>query len=124
MHRLRPDGTADMTLRPNQIFTARLRDDARRARMLDTVPGVAGLEVNISCPNVAEGGAAFGADASASAAVTSAVKKATSLPVMVKLTPNVTDIVQVAKAVEEAGADYVDVARRRGRGSTVRYPAP
>lgn len=84
-------------------------DYAELARMLDGVPGVAGLEVNISCPNVAEGGVAFGADASASAAVTSAVKKATSLPVMVKLTPNVTDIVKVAKAVEEAGADCISL---------------
>jgi dihydroorotate dehydrogenase (NAD+) catalytic subunit len=84
-------------------------DYAELARLLDGVPGVAGLEVNISCPNVAEGGAAFGADCASSAKVTAAVRKATSLPVMVKLTPNVTDIVQVAKAVEEAGADSISL---------------
>jgi dihydroorotate dehydrogenase (NAD+) catalytic subunit len=86
-----------------------VNDYAELARVLDGVPGIAGLEVNISCPNVAEGGAAFGADCNAAAAVTSAVKKATSLPVMVKLTPNVTDIVRVAKAVEEAGADCISL---------------
>ena len=84
-------------------------DYAELARLLDGVPGVAGLEVNISCPNVAEGGAAFGADCNASAAVTAAVKKTTSLPVIVKLTPNVTDIAAVAKAVEEAGADAISL---------------
>jgi len=84
-------------------------DYAELARLLDGVPGVAGLEVNISCPNVAEGGAAFGADCTASAAVTAAVKKTTSLPVIVKLTPNVTDIAAVAKAVEEAGADAISL---------------
>lgn len=84
-------------------------DYAELARLLDGVPGVAGIEVNISCPNVAEGGAAFGADCTASAAVTDAVKKTTSLPVIVKLTPNVTDIAAVAKAVEEAGADAISL---------------
>jgi dihydroorotate dehydrogenase (NAD+) catalytic subunit len=86
-----------------------VNDYAELARLLDGVPGVAGLEVNISCPNVAEGGAAFGADCTASAAVTAAVKKTTSLPVIVKLTPNVTDIAAVAKAVEEAGADAISL---------------
>ncbi len=84
-------------------------DYAELARLLDGVPGIAGLEVNISCPNVAEGGTAFGADCTASAAVTAAVKKTTSLPVIVKLTPNVTDIAAVAKAVEEAGADAISL---------------
>ncbi|MGP8079843.1 MAG: tRNA-dihydrouridine synthase, partial [Dehalococcoidales bacterium] len=58
------------------------------ARKLDKVPGVAGLELNISCPNVKEGGAEFGANPEAAAKVTAAVKKATTLPVIVKLTPN------------------------------------
>jgi dihydroorotate dehydrogenase (NAD+) catalytic subunit len=84
-------------------------DYAALARALDNIPGVAGLEVNISCPNVAAGGAAFGADCQSAAAVTEAVKKATSLPVMVKLTPNVTDIVAVARAVAGAGADCLSL---------------
>ena len=67
------------------------------------------LEVNISCPNVKEGGAAFGTDPAQAAAVTRAVKDATTLPVIVKLSPNVTDIVSIAKAVEDAGADSISL---------------
>jgi dihydroorotate dehydrogenase (NAD+) catalytic subunit len=75
------------------------------ARKLDKVPGVAGLELNISCPNVKEGGAEFGANPETAAKVTSAVKKATTLPVIVKLTPNTGEIVRIAQAVAAAGAD-------------------
>lgn len=78
---------------------------AELAWRLDEVVGVAGLEVNVSCPNVQAGGIAFGVDPQAAAAVTGAVRRATTLPVLVKLTPNVTDIVAVAEAVVEAGAD-------------------
>ncbi len=74
-----------------------------------TVAGVAGLEVNISCPNVKNGCLAFGVDPESAAAVTQAVKNSTSLPVIVKLSPNVTDIVTIAKAVEAAGADAVSL---------------
>ncbi len=74
-----------------------------------TVVGVAGLEVNISCPNVKNGCLAFGVDPESAALVTRAVKNNTSLPVIVKLSPNVTDIVTVAKAVEAAGADAVSL---------------
>lgn len=81
---------------------------AECARML-TVDGIDALEVNISCPNVKEGGAAFGTDPSQAAAVTRAVKDATTLPVIVKLSPNVTDIVSIAKAVEDAGADSISL---------------
>ncbi|MCI6031141.1 dihydroorotate dehydrogenase [Dialister succinatiphilus] len=81
---------------------------AECARML-TVPGISALEVNISCPNVKEGGAAFGTDPAQAAAVTRAVKDATTLPVIVKLSPNVTDIVSIAKAVEDAGADSISL---------------
>ena len=81
---------------------------AECARML-TVPGISALEVNISCPNVKEGGAAFGTDSAQAAAVTRAVKDATTLPVIVKLSPNVTDIVSIAKAVEDAGADSISL---------------
>jgi dihydroorotate dehydrogenase (NAD+) catalytic subunit len=72
---------------------------------LDGVPGIAGFEINISCPNVEQGGMYFGNDPRAAAAVTEAVRKRTRLPVWVKLTPMVTDIGVIARAVEAAGAD-------------------
>jgi dihydroorotate dehydrogenase (NAD+) catalytic subunit len=75
------------------------------AARLDGVPGVAGLEINISCPNVEQGGLYFGNDPRAAAAVTEAVRKRTALPVWVKLTPMVADIGVIARAVEGAGAD-------------------
>jgi dihydroorotate dehydrogenase (NAD+) catalytic subunit len=77
------------------------------AARLDGVPGVSGLELNISCPNVAVGGMEFGQDPHLAAAVTRAALRQTTLPVIVKLTPNVTDITAVARAVAEAGADAV-----------------
>ena len=80
-------------------------DYALLAAKLDKVPGVAGLEVNISCPNVKAGGAEFGANPDSAAKVTGMVRKATSLPVIVKLTPNTGEIVRVAEAVTAAGAD-------------------
>jgi dihydroorotate dehydrogenase (NAD+) catalytic subunit len=73
------------------------------------VPGVAGIEVNISCPNVKKGGVAFGTDPAMAAAVTAAVKSKADVPVMVKLSPNVTDITVVARAVEDAGADAISL---------------
>jgi dihydroorotate dehydrogenase (NAD+) catalytic subunit len=79
------------------------------AARLDGVSGVAALEVNISCPNVKKGGVAFGTVPEMAATVTAAVRRATSLPLIIKLSPNVTDIVVMAKAVEEAGADAVSL---------------
>lgn len=87
-------------------------------------PQVGLIEVNVSCPNVHEGGVNFGSTPEGAAAVTRAVKQVTSKPVYLKLSPNVTDIVAVAKACEEAGADgislintllgmRIDLARRR-----------
>ncbi|MGH7761120.1 MAG: dihydroorotate dehydrogenase [Candidatus Dormibacteraceae bacterium] len=75
------------------------------AARLDGVPGVAGLEINVSCPNVEQGGLYFGNDPRAASAVIEAVRKRTRLPVWVKLTPMVTDIGVIARAVEAAGAD-------------------
>jgi dihydroorotate dehydrogenase (NAD+) catalytic subunit len=75
------------------------------AAKLDGVPGIAGFEINISCPNVEQGGLYFGNDPRAAAAVTEAVRKRTKLPVWVKLTPMVSDIGAIARAVESAGAD-------------------
>lgn len=74
-----------------------------------TVDGVAALELNISCPNVKEGGIAFGTRPDSAAAVVREVKRHTDLPVIVKLSPNVTDIVEMAKAVEDAGADIISM---------------
>jgi dihydroorotate dehydrogenase (NAD+) catalytic subunit len=85
-------------------------DEYRKlAQKLDGVAGISGIEVNISCPNVSAGGAAFGASPESAAEVTKVVKAATSLPIMVKLTPNTGDITGVAKAVAEAGADAISL---------------
>ena len=80
---------------------------AALAKRLDVVAGVSGIEVNISCPNVREGGAEFGMRPGPAAEVTAAVRKSTSLPVVVKLTPNTAETVAVAVAVSRAGADAV-----------------
>jgi len=84
-------------------------DYARMAAMLDEVPGVSAIEVNISCPNVKFGGAEFGAKAESAARVTAAARKETSLPLIVKLTPNTGDIAGVAAAVAAAGADALSL---------------
>jgi dihydroorotate dehydrogenase (NAD+) catalytic subunit len=77
------------------------------ARRLDGVAGVAGIELNISCPNMAAGGIQFGVDPELAAQVTAAVRRVTTLHVMVKLAPNAPDVVTVARAVESAGADSI-----------------
>ena len=79
-------------------------DYMKLAHRLDALPGVSGLELNISCPNV-ESGLEFGSDPRAAAELTEAVRRQTELPLLVKLTPNVGDIVTVARAVAAAGAD-------------------
>ena len=78
------------------------------AQKLDVL-GVAALELNVSCPNVKEGGIVFGTDPAAATAVVKEAKAHTSKPVIIKLSPNVTDIVQMAKAVEAAGADAISL---------------
>jgi dihydroorotate dehydrogenase (NAD+) catalytic subunit len=78
---------------------------AEVTRILDGAPGVGGLEINISCPNVEKGGMAFGGDPRMTHEVVAAVRKATRLPVIPKLSPNVADIAVFARASEEAGAD-------------------
>jgi len=101
-----------------------IEEYAALAGQLDVIDGIDALEVNISCPNVKAGGVAFGTEPRMAAAVTRAVKEAVQCPVVVKLSPNVTDIVEIALAVQEAGADGVslintllgmaiDVQRRR-----------
>lgn len=79
------------------------------ARAISGVPNVAAIEVNISCPNVKAGGMAHGSRPETAAEVTKVVKANTTLPVIVKLSPNVTNIVEIAKAVEEAGADALSL---------------
>jgi dihydroorotate dehydrogenase (NAD+) catalytic subunit len=81
-----------------------VNDYAELAARLDGVPGVSGLEMNISCPNV-ESGMEFGVDPRAAAEVTAAVRRQSGMPLIVKLTPNVNDIVGIAQAVADAGAD-------------------
>jgi dihydroorotate dehydrogenase (NAD+) catalytic subunit len=99
---------------------------AEVARIVDDAPGVAAVEINISCPNVKVGGMAFGGDPEMTYAVVAAVRQATRLPVIPKLSPNVADISVFARAAEEAGADAlscintllglaVDVETRRPR---------
>ena len=94
------------------------------AARLEEVEGIAGLEINISCPNLRAGGMLFGCNPQAAAEVIAAVRQVTRLPVIAKLTPNVTDVTEVARAVEGAGADgislintlvgmAIDVERRR-----------
>ena len=78
---------------------------ARIAEKLNSVPGISGIEINISCPNLSAGGMEFGVNPVTAAQVTSAVREKTGLPVIVKLSPNVTDIVEIAVAVSESGAD-------------------
>ena len=79
------------------------------AARLNDVPNVAALEMNISCPNVKHGGIVFGTDPKAAAAVISLVRKRTNKPLIVKLTPNVTDIQITARAAEDAGADVLSL---------------
>ncbi|TAK65854.1 MAG: dihydroorotate dehydrogenase [Dehalococcoidia bacterium] len=79
------------------------------AAALDGVPGIAALELNVSSPNAQKGGMEFGQDPEVAAAVTSACVRATTLPVIVKLTPNVTDIVAIARRVADAGASALCV---------------
>ena len=74
-------------------------------RRLEGVPGIAGIELNISCPNVGAGGIQFAIDAQAAAGVTAAVRRATDLPLLVKLSPNVADVRPIARAIADAGAD-------------------
>jgi dihydroorotate dehydrogenase (NAD+) catalytic subunit len=87
------------------ILGATVEEYGELADRLDSVPGVSGIEVNISSPNARRGGMEFGQEPQTAAAVTAAVVRGTALPIIVKLTPNVTDIVAVARAVVDAGAD-------------------
>ncbi len=86
-----------------------VEDYAYTCEKLNACPEIGWFEVNVSCPNVHGGGMSFGTSPEAAAEVTRAVKKVTTKPVLIKLSPNVTDIVSIAKACEEAGADGISL---------------
>ena len=91
------------------IYGTHIEEYAALAARLDALDGVAGVEVNISCPNVKAGGVVFGVDPEAAAAVVAAVRRATRKTLIVKLSPNVTDITRIARRVEDAGADALSL---------------
>lgn len=86
-----------------------VREYVQIAEYLEDVPGVAGIEVNVSCPNVQEGGVVFGDNAEAVANVTAAIRRVTTLPLIVKLSPNVSDVCQIALAAASSGADAISL---------------
>ncbi|MBT4363830.1 MAG: dihydroorotate dehydrogenase [Desulfobacterales bacterium] len=91
------------------IYGKSVEDYIELASQIDDIEDISGIEVNISCPNVKAGGVAFGVEPIAAYNVVNGVREKTSKPVMVKLTPNVTDITEIAKSVEDAGADSVSL---------------
>jgi dihydroorotate dehydrogenase (NAD+) catalytic subunit len=91
------------------FFGSTVDEYAEMVRRLDEIPEVAALEVNISCPNVKQGGIVFGTDPDCAASVVSACRAATKKPLIVKLSPNVTDVVVMARACEDAGADALSL---------------
>ena len=91
------------------IYGKSVSEYAALAKKIDEVEGITGVEVNISCPNVKVGGVAFGAYPDSASEVVRAVRERTSKPLMVKLSPNVTDITEIASSVEAAGADSISL---------------
>lgn len=89
------------------IFGNTIEEYGELAARLDGAPGIAALEINVSCPNVKQGGMVFGADPAMTSRVVEAVRGATGLPVITKLTPNVTSISEIAKAAQDAGSDII-----------------
>lgn len=89
------------------IFGNLLEEYSELASRLDGVPGIAALEINISCPNVKQGGMVFGTEPAMASSVVQAVRRSTSLPLITKLTPNVTRIGDIARAAVEAGTDMI-----------------
>jgi dihydroorotate dehydrogenase (NAD+) catalytic subunit len=91
------------------VFGETIVEYQKVVKKLNRVKGVHALEINISCPNVKRGGIVFGGSPDVASEVTRAVKAVTNLPVIVKLTPNVGDIVEIAQSVEDAGADAISL---------------
>lgn len=107
------------------IAAESVEDYGTLAKRLDGVKGVSALEINISCPNVSAGCIEFGSDPLLAARVTEEVKSSTSLPVIIKLTPNTSDVTQVAKAVEREGADAVSLINTlRGMAIDIKTKKP
>lgn len=98
----------DTQIFPN-INGSVVEDYIKVAEKLNEIEGIKGLELNISCPNVKEGGMAFGVSCPSAMAVTEAVRKVYDKPIIVKLSPNVTDITEIAKGVESVGADAISL---------------
>ncbi len=98
----------DTRIIPN-VFGYTVEEYIEAIRILEDGEGIDGYELNISCPNVKAGGESFANDASQAAQVTRAVKRVSSRPVIVKLSPNVTDVPAIARAVEDAGADALSL---------------
>ncbi|MGD2269281.1 MAG: dihydroorotate dehydrogenase [Desulfobacterales bacterium] len=91
------------------IYGKRIEEYAGLAARIDALEGISGIEVNISCPNVKAGGLAFGVDPTVTADVVNQVRQQTSKTLIVKLSPNVTDITRIAKSAEDAGADALSL---------------
>ena len=91
------------------IAAEKLEDYVKLTQLLNSVPGISGLEINISCPNMLAGGIEFGTSSQAAAEVTKAVREATTLPILVKLTPSASNVIEVAMAVAKAGANTISL---------------
>ncbi|HET9263828.1 MAG TPA: dihydroorotate dehydrogenase [Vicinamibacterales bacterium] len=113
VHRFVSDKLPELQARRATVFVnicgTTLDEYVELARILSDHDGVAALELNISCPNIKEGGITFGCSLTGTYEVVSAVRRVTKLPVIPKLTPNVTDVASFARAAEEAGADAVSL---------------
>ncbi len=91
------------------LFGNSLKEYSKLARRLNDIPGISGLEANISCPNIRKGGLSFGRDPKMAAKLVRKVRKSTTLPLMVKFSPNVTDITSIAQSVADSGADSISL---------------
>ena len=113
VHRFITEKMPELRARGAAVFVnicgTTIQEYVELAKILSDVEGIAALELNISCPNIKEGGIQFGCSLTGTFDVVSAVKKATHLPVIPKLTPNVTDVASFARAAEDAGADAVSL---------------
>jgi dihydroorotate dehydrogenase (NAD+) catalytic subunit len=113
VHKFIEEKLPELQVRRTTVFVnicgTTLDEYVELARILSDQDGVAALELNISCPNIKEGGITFGCSLTGTYAVVSAVRKVTRLPVIPKLTPNVTDVASFARAAEDAGADAVSL---------------
>ncbi|KAF0119840.1 MAG: dihydroorotate dehydrogenase (fumarate) [bacterium] len=107
------------------IFGSSIEEYGDVANKLDDIHGISGLEINISCPNVKEGGMIFGTDPHMAFEVVNFVRQSTKLPLIVKLSPNVTDIAEIARSVQDAGADAISLINTiRGMAINIETKTP